>query len=466
MLLQPATSLGDVYKTLSPEPLLTPEEIQAFYRGQLNTVRGDDKVSRLALGLNRAFGGNYYKAFLMGHPGVGKSTELTRLIQQVEDTYCPIRFSATTVLDPANFKPFDVLLLMMAEIAERTAKPKAHGGAGQKPSDLRIKEIWDWFATEKEILTEATHIGAEAAAGAGVSSDSWWAKALGLFGKIKGEMKYASDRKREVVEYRLNRLSTLIELANRLLSECNQILKEKTSKEWLFIGEDFDKPGIPVAQVEGLFLTHANIFKELSTHLIFTIPIALGYSQQAVQLPFPSDRLFSIPDTPVFHPDHTVHAEGRAAVQAVLEARIVPDLFDENQMTQLIVASGGNIRDLFALVSNAADNALLEQSSNTKISFVHTEAAIDTLRVEYTRRLGDSPYDQEQLPYDKKAERLFSIYKGDPNAIVPDSILYSLLRSRAVQEFNGRGWYGVHPLVVDILKSQDRLPADARGGTA
>lgn len=463
-MLHPATSLDDVYRTLSPEPLLTRDQVRAFYVDRLNTVRGDDKVARLALALNRVFGGNYYKAFLMGHPGVGKSTELTRLIQRVDDKYSAIRFSATSALDPASFKPFDVPLLMMADVTEWTAKPKKQGGAGQKPSDARLKEIWEWFATETKTFTETTRISTAATAGAGASSDSWWAKVLGLFANLKGEMKYAADRKKEVVEYRLDHLSTLIKLANRLLDECNQLLRKAVSKEWLFIGEDFDKPGIPVAQVEGLFLTYANIFKELRTHLIFTIPITLGYSQQAVQLPFSSDRLVSIPDTPVFHSDHVVHTEGRDAIRSVLEARIAPGLFEDGQMIHLIVASGGNLRDLFSLVTQAADNALLRQPPGKKIDRSDADSAIDSLRIEYTRRLGDSPYDKDQIAYEDKAKRLVAIYNSDPNAVIPDSVLYSLLRSRAVQEFN-RGWFGVHPLVVDILKSQDRIPRTATGGT-
>lgn len=461
-MLQPATSLDDVYKTLSPEPLRTPEQIQAFYRDQLNKVRGDDKVARLGLGLTRALGGSHYKAFLMGHPGVGKSTELTRLIQRVDEKYCAIRFSATEALDPVNFKPFDVLLLMMAEVTERTAKPKKQGGAGKKPSDTRLKEIWEWFATETKTFTQTTRVGAEIAAGAKVSGRSWWAKAFGLFGSIKGEMKYAADRKKEIVEYRLSRLSTLIELANHLLDECNQLLRKAVSKEWLFIGEDFDKPGIPGERVEDLFLTYANIFKELRTHLIFTIPVPLGYSQQAAQLPFAS---VSILDTPVFHSDHTVHAEGRNAIRSVLEARIAPELFEEGQMTRLIVASGGNLRDLFSLVSQAADNTILRRSPNGKIDRSDVDSAIDSLRIEYTRRLGTSPYDKVEIPYEDKAKRLLQIYNADPNATIMDAVSHSLLRSRAVQEFNGKGWFGVHPLVVDILKSQGRISPTAPGGT-
>jgi hypothetical protein len=464
-MLQPAASLEDVYKTISPEPLVDPEQLRAFYRGEVNKVRGDDKVVRLALALNRAYGGSYYKAFLMGHPGVGKSTELTRLAQQVQDKYRPIRFSATTELDPANFRPFDVVLLMMAEIAERTAKPVPEGGAGRKPSDTRLEEIWGWFATETETRTQASQIAAQVAAGAGVTAESWWAKILGLFASVKGEMKYAADRKKEIIEYRLSRLSTLISLANRLLDECNQLSREATSKECLFIGEDFDKPGIPVTQVEGLFLTYANVFKELRTHLIFTIPIGLGYSEQSVQLPFPGDRIFSIPDTPVFRPDHTPHVEGRDAACRVLEARITPDLFEQGQIIRLIVASGGNLRDLFSLVTQAADNAILRKSPNGRIGGSDADAAVSNLRTEYVRRLGRSPFDRQEIAYDEKARRLVQIYNSDPNAIIPDAVLYSLLRSRAVQEFDGERWYGVHPLVVDILRAQDRIQRDAPGGT-
>jgi len=462
--LKPAQSLDDVYKTLSPEPLLKPEQLKAFYRSEVNQVRGDDKVARIALALNRASGGNYYKAFLMGHSGVGKSTELSRLVQRVEKTYRAIRFGATTELDPANFKPFDVVLLMMVEVASRTAKPVDKGGAGQRPSDARLQEIWQWFATETNKHSEATRIGAEVAAGAGVTADSWWAKALGLFGSIKGEIKYASDRKKEIVEYRLLRLRDLVDVANRLLDECNSLLKQRTDQEWLYIGEEFDKPDIPVAQVESLFLNYANIFRDLRTHLIFTIPITLGYSQQAVRLPFAGDRVFSIPDTPVFSLDHTVHAAGRQAIGAVLEVRVAPHLFEDGQMMRLIVASGGNLRDLFSMVSKAADNAILRGSSNGKINHADADFAINEMRTDYVRRLGDSPFDKEQIAYEQKAQRLLRIYHADPKASVPDSVLFSLLRSRAAQEFNGQAWLGVHPLVVDILKAQDLLAASAAGG--
>jgi hypothetical protein len=55
------------------------------------------------------------------------------------------------------------------------------------------------------------------------------------------------------------------------------------------------------------------------------------------------------------------------------------------------------------------------------------------------------------------------IYRQQPEARIPDRVLYSLLHARAVQEFNGERWFGVHPLVVDILAAQGKLERDSNG---
>ena len=169
----------------------------AFYRKEINSVRGGQVVERMTLGLKRAHCSLSYKALLMGHAGVGKSTELTRLADGLTGSYQVIRFSATQHLDPISFQPFDVLLLMMIEVAKRTAMAKQDGGAGQPPSDEILREIVDWFASGEETIKHSTTVSAEAAAGIGPSADNWWGKALGLFANLKGEMKYASMREKK-----------------------------------------------------------------------------------------------------------------------------------------------------------------------------------------------------------------------------------------------------------------------------
>ncbi len=454
-----ATRLDDVYQTLSPEPLLNEDQFQAFYKEQINVVRGGDKIAHIALGLNRAYGSAFYKAFMMGHPGVGKSTELTRLSHQVRSQFQTIRFSAVSDLDAAGFKPFDVLLVMMTRAVEETQLITQ-----QQPSQKLIDAIQQWFATEKVTNIKETKTEASASAGIGPKAESPWATLLGLFAHIKGELKYTADRKKEVVEYRLHQLSSLIDLVNSAFDECSLLLREYNDREWLFVGEDFDKPGIPFEQTESLFLNYANIFKDLHAHLIFNIPISLVYSERSPQLPFSGERIHCIPDTPVFHQDHTPHQAGRDALKAVLEARVTPNLFEDDRMTDLIVASGGNLRDLFQMTAQAADNAILRNES--QIGRIDAASAINSLRTEYERRLGESPYDEEKvnkITYDMKAERLKSIYDCDPVAKVPAPVLYSLLRARAVQEFNGQRWFGVHPLVVDILRLQGKIASNEEG---
>jgi hypothetical protein len=463
----PATTLDDIYKTLRPQPLVTAEELAAFYRPEINQIRGGDKMKRIRLRLNRAANdGIPFKACVMGHRGVGKSTELSRLIHDVEREFSAIRFSALDALDPGNFRPLDVVIVMMVEIAERTARPIDQGGAGQKPSDHRLKEIWEWFASDETTRTQAREMAGTLEAGVGIQPDTLWGQVLGLFAALKGEIKYASTRESKVVEYRISRLTSLIEVANKLLRECNDLLKAATGKQWLFVGEDFDRAGIPSTRIEELFITYANIFQDLHTHLIFNLPIGLYYSASAPRLPFPGDCSFVIPDTPVYQPDHSPRNEGREALQRVLESRMALDLFEPGQMMRLIVASGGNLRDLFSLVNYAADTALLQDDPDAKIGIEEASAAIANLRSDYERRLGQSPFDKEEITYDDKAARLQEVYGGQAEAQITDPAIYALLNARAVQEFvdgQQQRWFGVHPLVVDILAAQERIQRDAAG---
>ncbi len=243
------------------------------------------------------------------------------------------------------------------------------------------------------------------------------------------------------------------------MDDRNHLLRQKTGQEWLFIGEDFDRAGIPTALLEDLFVTYANIFRELRTHLIFSLPINLFYSSKATQLPFASDRSFVLSDTPVFQPDKTANQKGRDAITLVLTARVNVDLFAPKQMNRAIVASGGNLSDLFSLVNYAADTAIIR--GGQQIEADDLDRAIYNLRSDYERRLGQSPYDPDPVTYPEKADRLMEIYNDNPKAQITDSVMYSLLNARAIQEFNGKRWFCVHPLVVDILVKQKRIQPPA-----
>lgn len=452
----PAKSLAAISRAVEPQPLVTREELQQLYRPEVNEVRGQDLVRRMKLELEDSFFATYYKAFLIGHSGVGKSTEMSRLVLELESKYVPVRFSAKQDLDPGNFEPHDVILVMVMQLIEQAAQPEREGGLGFAAPDHLLRDLLDWLADRTERNDSSREMQVEANAGAG-GNESFLAKAIGIFAGVKGEIRYAAARRKEQVEYQLRRLSDLLRITNRILAAYRGALKERRNQEWLFIGEDFDKAGSAVGVTEKLFLTYGNLFRELDCHLIFSIPISLVYSQAGSQLPFNNNRILCIPDTPVFDKDHQPHVQGRAAVRAVLAARVDPSLFAPEQLERLIVDSGGNLRDFFRMVYAAALNARLRE--DTVIREADVTDAVNQLRTTYQRRLGVSPYDPEEVTFKKKAERLLDIYWRKQDAGIPDPVLHSLLNARAVQEFNGERWFGVHPLVVDILRRRPGFEA-------
>ena len=264
----------------------------------------------MALGLERSWRKVFYKAFLAGHLGVGKLTEMTRLVAKVNGRFRIIRFRVTTDLDPGSFKPFDVLLLMMTLIVEETAKPVSEGGAGRVPSDSLLQEMDDWFAKEEATVTESRNPAWRHPPGSDRLPVVSGRKPLACsaISRARSSMLPTGAPRRSSTGCSV---SSLLDLVNKLLNECNDRLREATAHEWMFIGEEFDRPGIPISLVKDFFLNYGNIFKEIQVHAIFTVPIGMAYSEIATQLPCPSDRIHVVPDTPVFDRDHNDCKEGR-----------------------------------------------------------------------------------------------------------------------------------------------------------
>lgn len=458
-----AITLRDALKILTPKPLLTQEELIDFYSDEPNLVRGDDKIAHIKLGLSVADDENPYKAFLIGHSGTGKSTELSRLPGEMQGQFRFVRFDIREELDPVNFRPFDVLLLMMIKLVEETSRSIEEGGAGCQPSEELLENIWNWYHSKTVTITNKRAGEVKAEASIGTPKETWWPKIVSLFASIRGEIKLSADREDKIVNYRLSRLYELIELINALLAECNELLRDANGCSWVFIGENFDKPGIPRARIEDLFLNYSNILQDIETHLIFNIPLSLVYSEKGAQLPRLSGGTITIPDTPVFHPDHKPHGAGRAAMVDVLDKRMQSDLFDPEQQNRLIVASGGNIRQLLEVTSAAARFAILRNAPGPRIGKPDVDRAIADMKKEFEGKLGTDPSDEVPLTWTEKADKLLQIYDQKPEARIRDAKLHSLLRAGAVQEFNGNWWFGLHPIVVDILHEQGRIPRDEQG---
>jgi hypothetical protein len=207
-----------------------------------------------------------------------------------------------------------------------------------------------------------------------------------------------------------------------------------------------------------LFVDHANVWSDLQVHFICTIPLWLAFGPEGAALPF---RRRAIVDIPVFDRKHAPYEPGRRILRGILDKRLEPGLFADGVREQLIQAGGGNLRDMFFLVGEAANFA--EILGRPQIEAPQGSRAINALRNEYLQRLGEtSP--QDHIPYKEKVAVLQTIYKQTEGQIVQDPVLHRLLRSRVVHEYNETYWCGLPPLIVDILLQQGHLKEGSKGG--
>ncbi len=462
-ILRPAENLDEVYWTLQPSPLITKPQLEAFYREELNEVRGEDVVDRLARRLDQSLGRSPYKAFLVGQPGSGKSTEISRLAGRIEARYRTLRLSAAQEVNPTTFQPFDILLLILFRLADAMKDVFDEHPRRETIPEPLLEDVLRFFGDESKstMSSQERDLHAEASAGAGFPK--LWASFLSFRAEAGSKIKVGYQQETHLVQYRFATLGALTDLTNRFVAECDRLLERLEQRRWLIVVEDFDRYGMAAEQLRRVLIEYGGLFRQLNISLLFTIPAWLGYSQEAEKLPFERDHLFLITDTPVYLRTHEPDERGRASLRAVMDARVKRDLFEGRSLEMLIVASGGNLRDLFAMARDSSDRAVLRKSG--KIAEQDARKAILKTLQEYRNRLGSSTEEPNALAYEGLKTKLLQVYKDEAASRVPDATLYALLRSRAALHFDGDGWFGVHPLVVDVLRDQGALPADAPGGT-
>jgi len=450
----PATTLAEIPQTLHPEALETAQELQAFYKSDIQKVRGINRTGELMLSLEDAHEAQLpFKAFVLGHPGVGKTTELSKLLLELDDRFRPLRLNVTSELNPGTVRYYDVLLLILIRLVYEVIKPSV---IGFEDTDLpkMLADVRDHLATKwvKHLQVDAAEFSA------GLTTPFL----LKLFGNIK----QGRTRERGSEEYQLSLVSELTELMNTVLQECNRLLrKHQGGREWLIVLEDLEKIGLSPAALKELFMGLRPSLQGLDGHFIVVIPIWLKYSEDAAIVLPQNFKSFLIPDIAVYQQNHQKDDKVIAAIKAVVTARANETLFADDVLERFCIASGGNLRDLFLMINNAMLSARLRYAS--AISAGDANGAIVRLRNDYKQFLGSTGRDDSEISLTEKLDRLVALYEHeDPAVEVPDRVLYLLLRQRCALQYNGAGWIGVHPLIVDLLIEFGKLEPNSPGGSA
>ncbi len=450
-LLRAAETLKEATMTLDPAPLETAEQQEAFYRTGIQAARGVDRLGRMRMELADAIElARPHKAFLMGHPGVGKTTELWRLAEGFDSQLQTLYISVNSELNPGAFRYYDVLLLILIRLVEATSSPTVIGFEDHSLDQLK-RRVFDCFTDKWQDYLQTRENTFE------MGMDV-------LFAKAKWTLKQGRTFKKDEERFEASFVSDLVDLMNDLLDECNRLLQKHKSKQWLIIVDDFEKLGIEESPLQALFSGLRPSLQSLQANLIFVIPVWLHFSREAPAI-LPSNFIpYVLPDLPVFTRDKKIDQETVAAMLDLINSRMQSKLLDATVAERCIRASGGSLRDLFTILRQSALSARMREAAS--ISVDDCAQAIQELRNAYKLRLGSTSASESAVTLEQKLERLKQIYlRENDKDEVPDAVLYDLLRQRFVLHYNGSAWMGIHSLAVDLLIQFDKLNPGSPGGS-
>ncbi len=302
--LSPATTLRQMVPTLMPAPLESLGEIGAFYRDSLQHLRGVDRIGELRLSLEDAAEWNVpLKAFLFGHPGVGKTTELANLlVRELSDRFQPLWIRLDSELNPPTLRHYDVLLLVLLRLIREATDPTLIGFEDHELG-LLMRRVEDHLATK---WTKRLRVRQSEFSG-GLS--------IPVLARLLANLKQSNTREAGQQDYEVSFVSELMDLSNEVVTECNRLLAKHRERQWVVVLEDSEKLGIPAGDLRDLFSGLRPYLQGLACHVVVTIPVWLRHSQDAVAILPPGFHQFDLTDIAVYREDHTPNEAAIAAIK-------------------------------------------------------------------------------------------------------------------------------------------------------
>lgn len=425
-----AAQISEILNAFSPEPLKL-DQMQRFYCSDTMEYRMSDKYSSpiedIADICQEA--GDHKAFLLLGHKGCGKSTELNRMSADFESKGYKVKtITCSMDLDLFNIVYSDLFILMGEALLQIAEECKC------RLDKETLTGIMNFWKKGEEITVSRREETTDVEAG-GSAETPGILKILDVFVRIKADLKFNEETRKEYRNRISMRSSEWITLLGRVAEEIRQ---RTDGKNPIIIFEDLDK--LNPDDAWKVFYHYAAILSGMSFPVIYTFPIGLSYDARfsAMEGYFITRTLPMIKIETI---DGQPFDKGIAVIKEIVEKRADLDLFEENVLETLIRYTGGSLRDLFHSINSSAKRA--ERRSSTTISMEDAQRALEELKTSLTRRIERKDY-----------EFLLNIYNGNKELIEDKEMLLKMLQASVVLEYNGKRWHNVHPLVARFFKEQ------------
>lgn len=439
MNIEPARTLKDIPKVTEPAPLKG-EALKTFYV-ETHPARDPDFPTSNRLQEYLFESPPPLRLLFASHPGAGKSTELNRLMDQSQDDFWFVYFSVRKELNIDTLTSADLILALMEKLYQR-------GSAEQLIRDKRVIEpIRSWLSEivkESNIRKKST---AEASVGAGI--DGLLAQIIGIIANIKETFVLSHESAETVRQVLKPRIAELRDYCNQVIVELMRNLQQtKPRQKLLIIVDDTDKIDIDVAQK--MFVNHSALLSDLHAPIIYTVPLFLINSPDRVRLESYFDTL-TLPMIKTFKTTGREHEDGRQVLQDIVYTRISNSLIETDALKDAITKTGGILRDLLRVIQNASQIA--RYADEKQITQRAVRSSLNRLKTLYS----NSVYGRGEVSTEDLYTKMVEVFHAKHGRVPLDERLRLLLYTQAVIEYNGHGWYKLHPLMEEVLKEMGRL---------
>jgi len=392
------------------------------------------------------------KLIFTGHRGCGKSTLLAELGFRLKETnrYFVVMFSIADTIERSAVDHVNILFSIALQLLEASEER----GIWLKPGIK--KEFYRWLG--KHTQTESKAVEAEIEASTETTVKAGIPVILEFLAKVRSKLKINSVIRQEISIEFARRTSDLVSQINQL----QVYIENATRQQVLVIIDDLDKLDLSVT--ETIFNKNIQSLLDPNLRIIYTVPIAtLREVSIRTSIQTYVNKIHTM-RVAKFFSKATVRKPDRMPDEAcidifakILDRRLPSELMQSDVKRQIILLSGGVLRELIRISDRCCDKAMqslrgqirrqrLDQPDVIVDQSILNEVVTE-LQLEYAEPLGQVDFEALKLiytefkPKDTENQRFLVLLHG----------LYVLEYRNALL------WYDLNPLVRDLLVQEGIL---------
>lgn len=382
------------------------------------------------------------KIIFSGHRGCGKSTLLAQLKHNLEDRFFVVFFSISDMIEMSDVNHINILFAIAVSLMEEAENKNIKIA----PSDK--EEFYGWFATKTS--TEINEFKVEGEVGFNFTNLLAW---------IKGVLKTNATVREEIKQEYQRNVSSLVQQINKIATVIKEEHEEGKEKEILVIIDDIDK--LDLKQVNDIFLGNIKALFSVNFRLLMTIPIAAlrEINLYSVLVSETNNQIIRMPVYKLL-PKGVNRQENVLPNQAniellknILKKRINLNIIEENILTEIVIYSGGVLRELIRIANGCCRICLIlirsnKDNNSIKINQEILQDAINELSLDFEAIIGKDDY-----------QILTTVYQYNQPSDPQCSQFLALLHALYILEYrNSELWYDLHPIISKLLKKKKIVP--------